>query len=446
MISTALIREFIEDARAVSIEEAARRLGLKFSGKREEHAQPCPNCGGTDCFSFNTRKNKWNCRHGGVGGNDAIGMAAHCRDLKVEHRAGFLEACSLVTGLPVPADGERESPADREARLVRLEKRRLENLEAMARRSRDGDDFREKERNKARGIYSAGSTVPLWSASLGVGRFYLRGRGASWSDDDWLRVNPDVPYWHGQDDRGAPLALHSGPAIIAPFIGPDLLLIGCHITWIDLSARSKLRPELFGLTEKGLKARLPEWRVGDRPPSAAMLAEELYELLPSKKMRGSKKGGLIPLAGHPSAPRWVGGEGIENGLAFAGWEGFRADSFYFAAGDLGNLAGQADPASRFAHPTLTKPDRNGKPRPVMVAGCVPRPDQAPGEAMWIGDHVDELVLLADGDSERIMTASAMARARARAARPGRLIPIVWPRPGYDFARMAADAYREAGAA
>ena len=82
----------------------------------------------------------------------------------------------------------------------------------------------------------------------------------------------------------------------------------------------------------------------------------------------------------------------------------------------------------------------------MVAGPVParRADGEP-DAMEVPGHVDELVLLADGDSERVMTAAAMVRARARHARPGRLIPVVWPKAGSDFAAMLADrddAYNE----
>lgn len=404
---TTLLDQFVEDARAVSIEEAAGRLGLVFTRKRFEHPQPCPSCGGTDTFAFNTVKNAWNCRHGGAGGRDAIGMAAHCLDLDLARRDGFLEACAAVLGQPVPAEGERESDADRAAREARIAERRRRNADEAAKREADGADFREREREKARGIYRA--AIDLRQARFSAARPYLRGRGCDVPDDRWLRVAADITYWHGQDEAGRPSDIHSGPAMVAPFLAPDLSIIGCHITWIDLANPPKLRP---------------------------MLADPATgELLPSKKMRGSKKGGLIPLAGHPEARRWVCAEGIENTLAFAGWEGFRADTFYCAAGDLGNLSGPADPASRFAHPTLTKTDRRGVARPVMVAGPVPL---ATGEAdsIWIGDEVDELVLLADGDSERVMTAAAMARAKARHARPGRRTIVVWPKLGMDLAEMA----------
>jgi len=408
---SAELDEFVAEARRVSVEEAAKRLELNFTGKRHEHPGPCPVCGGTDTFSFNTAKNAWNCRAGGVGGRDALGLAAHVQELDLNSKDGFLEACSAVTGRDIPEGGERETPEARALRLARLDALKLKRCEEMAAREVERNDFRERERQKARGIVER--AAPLSSASLPQGRFYLQNRGCGWSDDTWLRVSAEQTYWHGQDERGQPIALHVGPAMVAPFVNLEGDVVGCHITWIDLLQKPKFRPVITD--------------------------PETGEILPTKKMRGSKMGGLIPLAGVMAARRWVGGEGIENVLAFARWEGFRADTFYFAAGDLGNLAGPADPASRFAHPELTKTDAHGRMRRVMVPGPVPKPGLAPEDAMPVADHVNELVLLADGDSERIMTASAMARAKARCARPGRLIPVVWPKPGTDFAAMLAGA-------
>ena len=403
-----VLKEFIEEARGVSIEAAARALNLKFQKGGTEHPGPCPSCGGTDTFAFNTRKNKWNCRHGGVGGNDGIGMAAHALDLDAKTREGLLEACSAVLGRPIPAEGERESEQDRIAREERIAERQAANAAAAEQRAASQEAFREKERGKARGIYTAAR--PLLAEALPDGRHYLARRGAGVPEDGWLRVAPSQTYWHGRDALGHERALYGGPALVSPFLDATGGVIGCHITWIDLSAGPKFRPVLVD--------------------------PDTGETLPTKKMRGSKKGGLIPLAGALEARRWVGGEGIENGLAFARWEGFRGDTFYFAAGDLGNLAGPADEASRFRHPTLTKQDAKGRARPVWVPGPVPKPDQAPDDAMPVPDHVDELVLLGDGDSEPVFTAAAMARARARLARPGRLTLVVWPRAGFDFSGMA----------
>lgn len=416
-MSSAEIDRFIEDARGVDIKSAAQTLKLKFVQGAREHPQPCPACGGEDAFAFNTAKNKWNCRKGGVGGQDAIGMAAHVLDLDLKSSEGFLGACAAVLGCEVPQGGDRESEEDRAAREAKIEAQRRRNAEASAEREADANAFRDRERAKARGI--VGAAADLATSAWPHGRFYLMRRGCGVPDGKWLRVSPEVTYWHGQDERGDPVSLHVGPAMIAPFVrfGPSLEveIVGCHITWIDLDRPPKFRPLL-------------------RDPATG-------DALPSKKMRGTKKGGVIPLAGEPSSARWLGAEGIENTLAFGRWEGFRADTFYFAAGDLGNMAGPADPKSRFAHPTLTRPDRSGKERPVMVAGPKPlvRDDDRDADAMVIPVHVDELVLLADGDSERVMTVSAMVRARARHARPGRLIPVVWPRAGTDFAAMLAGA-------
>lgn len=456
---TSATDELIEAARAITIADAAERLGLVFARRGTEHPQPCPACGGKDRFSFNTAKNNWVCRGAGTGGGDAIGMAAHVRGLDVTRRAEFLEACSIAAGLPVPVDAERESEADKAGRLARIAERRRANAEEAARRDRDASDFREKERARARGIYSHAEA--LGTSDLPYGRFYLNNRCDGFppvppDGRSWLRVAFEVTYWHGKDHRGDPVALHCGPAMIAPFImlpssprlrgEEEFMVIGCHITWIDLDNPPKCRP-LIADPQTG-------------------------EILPTKKMRGSKKGGIIPIAGHPAARRWLGGEGIENVAALARAEGWRADTFYFAAGDLGNLAGPADPASRFAHPTLTRTvEKRRQPQarpgvgpegppdpeasdpepaegersavrtyetPVMVAGPVPlMRDEGEPQAMVVPDHVDELVLVADGDSERVMTASAMARAKARHARPGRLTPVVWPVAGTDFAELLA---------
>ncbi|MBB5703588.1 hypothetical protein FHS76_003495 [Ochrobactrum daejeonense] len=332
-------------------------------------------------------------------------MAAHVHGLNVRSREGLLEACSILLGQPIPEGGERETDADRAARLERLEVQRQRNAELQEQQAKSQADYREIERKKARGIYARAST--LHSAAQMHGRFYLMERGARVPDSDWLRVGGAVPYWHGGD------TLHEGPAMVAPIIGPDLGIIGCHITWIDLDNRPKRRPTIID-------------------PATG-------ELLPTKKMRGSKKGGLIPLAGHPRMERWVGGEGIENTLAVARAENLRPDTFYFAAGDLGNLSGPADPASRFAHPTLKKEDTKGRLRAVMVQGPVPRPDQGPDDAFWVGDHVCEIVLLGDGDSERVMTSAAMARARARILRQNRKVAIAWPPAGTDFSDMMEGA-------
>ena len=133
---SAALKLFVEDARAITIADAASRLNLKCNPRGSEHPQPCPACGGKDTFAFNTQKNKWNCRQGGIGGNDAIGMAAHVRGLNVRSREGLLEACSILLGQPIPEGGERESDEDRTARLQRLEEQRQRNVELQEERAK----------------------------------------------------------------------------------------------------------------------------------------------------------------------------------------------------------------------------------------------------------------------------------------------------------------------
>jgi rubredoxin len=199
--------ELIEAARSLSIAEAAIALNLAFKVRGAEHPQPCPVSGGKDRFSFNTVKNQWHCRHCGTGGHDGIGMAAHNLGFDLKTRAGLLEACAKITGRPIPDDAERESDEDRTARLARLEAQRLQNLEEMARRQAEGDEFREKERGVARGIYDAAAPIRLRDAAAG----YLQLRGANLphpeeraqrasKDARWLRFSPKISYWHGQDE------------------------------------------------------------------------------------------------------------------------------------------------------------------------------------------------------------------------------------------------------
>jgi hypothetical protein len=99
------------------------------------------------------------------------------------------------------------------------------------------------------------------------------------------------------------------------------------------------------------------------------------------------------------------------------------DTAFWAAGDLGNLAGR--PSRRSTHPTLKRP--NG--RAMSVPNDQPDPDD---QGLTIPDSVEELILLGDGDSEPVLTRYAMTRAARRYARPGRVIRIPFAPAGLDF--------------
>ncbi|MCC4299462.1 DUF7146 domain-containing protein [Aurantimonas coralicida] len=407
---------FIEEARAVTVAEVATRLGiagLKPAGTAES-VGPCPVCGGTDRFSLNSMKNAWNCRGSAEGGGrDAISLAAHLGGHDVARRDGFLAACADVLGRPVP-DGDDESDADRQARDARLAERRRMAAAERERSEKGANAWRERERAKARGKWERAGSGRVVTNYLA-----LRLGGHPLPALPLLRAIAAEPYWHGTDDRKNPVALHEGPAMVAPFADAEGVVVGCHLTWIDLRQR-KGRPVLADPEEPG-------------------------ETLPTKKMRGTKKGGLIPLVGFalegerilPKAGRHrlVIGEGIENVLAVGVAEGFRADTLYAAAGDLGNLAGPADPKSAFGHPNLTRDDRNGKARPLRVQGPVPKADRAPDDAAQAPDQVTEILLVADGDSERFATGAAMLRAERRLASEGRTVATAWPPAGSDFADL-----------
>jgi hypothetical protein len=400
---------YIEEAKGVTVSDAGLALGL-LSEPLKNYVGPCPSCGGNDRFSINVRKQAFNCRSCGGKGMDGIGLYALAGGYNLKSRAGFLAACSeALGGQPIPEGAERETDEEKQARVARIAAQKRANAERAAERDQNDNAFRQREINQARGLYlrvPEGTKVPLL-------REYLRRRtGFAMHDAVFanLRLAPNMTYWHGRDARGHDIALYAGPCMVAPFVRLDADLngavTGCHQTWLDLGLPPKFRIDL-GIDDKG------------KP-------------LPAKKMRGAKMGSFIPLFGRVTSARWVGGEGIENGLTIAGAEGFRADTFYFAAGDLGNLAGPADPKSAFGHPHDTYQDKAGRIRAVHVQGPVPRPGQTADDAMQVPAHVTELLLLADGDSEPVMTAACMARAEARFARPGRDV-WEWRAPdGTDF--------------
>jgi hypothetical protein len=376
----------VAEARAAPLHKAFAALGFAPPRGRwnraGDTAMPCPICGGRDRFAVNPKKGVWNCR-GAAGGRDAIGMAAHLLGLDVRTRDGLLAAAHAVL---------RRSP-DRETERPR-------QMQAAPARD-DDNEYRARERAKADGKWRRGR--PLANTAAGQYLALRCGIGAADLPKLHIRALERETLWDATGD--APSAAHEGPAMVGAFVDVRGEVIGCHLTWIDLHHPSKFRPPL--------------------PVT--------------KKMRGSKKGGLIPLAGGRNAPRWVAGEGIENVLVVGAAEGFRADTFYCAAGDLGNLAGPAEREGGMAHPTLRGP--NG--RPAHVPSPVPRADQAPPhaatEAMWIDAHARESLLVADGDSEMLATAAMMARARSRLSVEGRKVTVVWPPAGMDFCDVLAGA-------
>ncbi|WP_296584250.1 CHC2 zinc finger domain-containing protein [Xanthobacter sp.] len=380
------------DARAVSVLEVIDRRGIRLKRSGTELVGPCPVCGGTDRFGVSIRKNVFHCRGSGRGG-DAISLVQYLDG------ADFLAACEDLTGRPPPrGEGTRAS-------LEELAAREEDRRRRAAERDKDAATFRERERHRLYGIWRAARPLRGTAAEQ-----YLALRGITTPPTSALRYASSVPYFHGsatlEDGRQAMNELGRGPAMVAAITDPLGFFFGLHITWIDLS-----KP-------KG-KA---EW-----------VDPETGELLPSKKVRGSKQGGAILLvkAGDGTPRRMFAAEGIETVLSV--WtamdaKGLVAPDMAFVSGvDLGNLCGRA--TETLAHPSLKVADKLGRMRAPRVPG--PEPDFA-SPAMFVPESVSDLLLLGDGDSEPVATQWAIERAMRRHAREGRKVAVAWAPPGRDF--------------
>ena len=65
------VARLIAQARAVPIERELERRGIRLRGRVDRYG-PCPVCGGTDRFSVNVKKQVWNCRGCGLGGDVSV--------------------------------------------------------------------------------------------------------------------------------------------------------------------------------------------------------------------------------------------------------------------------------------------------------------------------------------------------------------------------------------
>jgi hypothetical protein len=83
------------EPRSVRIEDEIARRGIRLQGRGSERVGPCPVCGGHDRFSINIKKQLWNCRGCGHGG-DVIALVLHLDG------HSFGEAVRLLTGHAPP--------------------------------------------------------------------------------------------------------------------------------------------------------------------------------------------------------------------------------------------------------------------------------------------------------------------------------------------------------
>src|SRR5262249_25937848 len=104
-------RDWVERARAVPIEQETERRGFKLRREGLERVGACLKCGGDDRFAINTKKQIFNCRGCGKGG-DVIEL--------VEHLDGvdFNTACTQLTGQPPPKANGKANGKDTSKKVV----------------------------------------------------------------------------------------------------------------------------------------------------------------------------------------------------------------------------------------------------------------------------------------------------------------------------------------
>ena len=421
--SSPLFDAWVDEARSADILAEATARGAKLRRSGAEWIGPCPACGGTDRFSVNTAKRIFNCRGAGKGG-DVIALVEYL------DASDFIAACTTLTGREPPT-GE-QGKVDQET----VERRRRDRERQEADRALGEIDYRESERRRAWAIWHAGlplsasrselrSSSPLVEPDPVAG--YLAGRalGLVLARKLPLRYAPALEYWHKAEGWRKPQVVYCGPAMLAAIVDDQEArrseaapgkatsgrFAGVHMTWVD--------PD-----QPGAKATIIDPATG--------------ELLPAKKVRGSKRRAAIKLWNPPDATRLVTGEGIETTLSVMNAEMQEAGSAegatgkqttaYWAAIDLGHLGGRAD--GTVAHPTWIVTDKRGRRRLKQVPGPVPLLD--PDRDLMPDDRFSEIVILGDGDSDRFVTETTVQRAAARWARPGRTISAAWPGDGVDF--------------
>jgi hypothetical protein len=344
-----------------------RRRGRRMVG-------PCPMCSAGDstrATRFEAWPDKWVCAVCQDGG-DVFRLLA--RYHRLDESREFPRIVDMLGGT-ASIDAEAAARAAAERARVAAEK------------ARQAQRYRERERLRLEKIWR--DALPIAGTAAEA---YLRRRGLVAPGNARLGFLPSFPYF--ADGREIePRVLHEGPVMVAAIIGPgvepgEFRFAGLHLTYLDLS----------------------------KPKGKAEIVDpDSGELMPAKKVRGSKQGGFIELGGAGSAlspRRMFAGEGIETVLALytaLDRAGAVGPSTRFRCGiDLGNLAGRA--LNTVEHPTAK--DAGGRARRVPSE----IPDMA-SPAMPVPASVIDLVLLGDGDSDAFVTGKAMARAAQRHSAP-----------------------------
>lgn len=384
--------ELWSEARAADILDVAQRLGAQLKRAGPDWIGPCPaGCASVDGFVVTPKKHLFLCRPSGETG-DAIDMCVHAAAMTKA------EALEFVTGRDLP--GKREASEEERTAREERERRRRAALELNARREAWAAEFKRRADEEAIAAVLE-RAQPLEGTH---GEAYLRGRGIAvpkrmLRDCRFVR---DLDYW-GVEEAGSKTLAHLAtvPAMIAIIRGAGGEAIGIHQTFLDPHEARKWTP------------------IGATGNSA-------------KKIRGQAKGGLIRLG--MLGDKLVIAEGIESALsAFALGLG-PEDASFAAAISLGNLAGKW--TGTYAHPTRRGPDS----KPTRYPNG--KPDMASPGVILPGD-VREVLIVADGDSERLATQGAVLTAGRRWRAEGRTVGVWWAPSGQDANDVVLRQAREA---
>lgn len=328
--------------------------GLKRGGV--EWTGPCPNCGGTDRFSINTRKSQFLCRQCG-GKGDEIGLVQFIMGLD------FIGALEWICG-PKQELSEAE-----------IAKRAARDAENKACKDREANAYHDKAVREGREIWEAGkpaedSPVRDYLALRGINRDLFPKLPVC------LRFAPALSYMVPNPDRGSRnqwLEIYRGSAMLAAVQGMNDRFSAVHRTWFDL----------------------------DQPQGKARIIDPVTgKLLARKKGYGAKKGGAIRLRnGARDSRLLVMAEGIETTLT-AVIAGAYPGAHFWAGVDLGNMSGQR---------------MTGKG--LKYAGI---PDLEDAEAFRPPPWVERLIFVKDGDSDPRSTQAQLEAGlrRAMVHRPG----------------------------
>lgn len=395
--------DWVADAKRTDLLGLAERYGAKLRKSGSELVGPCPACGGEDRFAINPRKQVWNCGHHGGAGGDAIALAGHVLDLKPGDARDFVRICEAITGAPPPERDRAESPEERAEREARMVERARTAEDNARRREMEAQEYRDAEIRRALDIWESrrpiiGTHAEAYLAARGIR--HVAGLRLGFVERLGFFVKPEMA-------KGF-LKVADLPAMVAGIADQQGRFTGVHITYLDPA----------------------------EPKKATVVHPDTGLVEPAKKIRGSVHGGVLRLAGPVAEPRrFVCGEGIETTLYVrdemidAGRD--IADVAWWAGISLGNIGGKATESVR--HPAgLTKTDKAGRQRAVMIPGPVPAPDS---EGIALPASVTEALLLGDGDSDPATTDFALRRCAARWARPGLTVRRAWARDGQDFNDM-----------